>query len=122
MPCHDETTTIKPIEVVSVPKIADEVIVAEIELAVTMACHSSIVTMDHFGEVIARNAKSSKLRNIRMHRRKCTKILTNVVSAALKEELIADVQGKKFALIVDESTDVSTAKQLCVILRYYSRV
>ena len=45
-----------------------------------------------------------------------------LVSPALKEELITDVQGKKFALIVDESTDVSTAKQLCVILRYYSEV
>ena len=116
------STTTKPIQVVCVPKIADEVKVAEIELAVTMACHSAILTMDHLGEVIARNAQGSKLGDIRMHRRKCTKILTNIVSPALKEELIADVQGKKFVLIVDESTDVSTAKQLCVILRYYSEV
>lgn len=83
-----------------------------------MACHSALLTMDHLGEVIARNAKGSKLGNIRMHRTKCTKILTNVVSPALKEELIADVQGKKFSLIVDETTDVSTEKQLCVIVRY----
>ena len=116
------STTTKPIQVVRVPKIADEVKVAEIELAVTMACHSAILTMDHLGEVITRNAQGSKLGDIKMHRRKCTKILTNIVSPALKEELIADVQGKKFALIVDESTDVSTAKQLCVILRYYSEV
>ena len=86
-----------------------------------MACHFAILTVNHLGEVIARNAQGSKLENIRMRRRKCTKILTNVVSPALKEEFITDVQGKKF-LIVDESINVSTAKQLCVIVRYYSEV
>ena len=116
------SNTTKPIQVVRVPKVADEVKVAEIELAVTMACHSAILTMDHLGEIITRNAQGSKLGNIKMHRRKCTKILTNVVSPTLKEQLIADVQGKKFSLIVDESTNVSTAKQLCVIVRYYSEV
>ena len=39
----------------------------------------------------------------------------------LKEELIADVKGRKFSLIVDETTDVSTTKQLCVLIRYYSQ-
>lgn len=74
------------------------------------------------GEIIARNATGSRLENIKIHRTKCTKILINVVSPALKEELIADVKGKKFSLIVDETTVVSTAKQLCVIIRYYSSV
>lgn len=116
------STTMKPIQVIRVPKAADEVKIAEIELAVTMACHSAMMTMDHLGEVIVRNANGSKLENLKMHRKKCTKILTNVVSPAMKEELIADVQGKRFSLIVDESTDVSTTKQLCVIIRYFSQV
>lgn len=30
------------------------------------------------------------------------------------------MRGKKFSLIVDETTDVSTPKQLCVVIRYYS--
>lgn len=64
-------------QVVHAPKIADEVKATEIELAVTMACHSAILAMDHLGEVIACNAQ------------------TNVVSPALNEELIVDVQGKK---------------------------
>ena len=114
--------SVRPIQVVRNPTIAEEVKTAEIELAVTMACHSSILTMDHLGEIIARNATGSRLANIKIHRTKCTKILTNIVSPALKEELIADVSGKKFSLIVDETTDVSTAKQLCVIIRYYSNV
>lgn len=112
----------KPLQVVRVPKpkVADEIKIAEVELAVTMACHSALLTMDHLGEVIARNAKGSQLEKIRLHRTKCTQILTSVVSPALKEKLIADVRGKKFSLIVDETTDVATEKQLCVMVRYYS--
>ena len=115
-------TSVQPIQVVRKPTIADEVKTAEIKLAVTMACHSSISTIDHLGEIISRNATGSTLVNIKIHRTKCTKILTSVVSPALKEELIADVKGKRFSLIVDETTDVSTAKQLCVLIRYYSNI
>ena len=110
----------KPLQVVRIPRVDDEVKIAEIELAVTMACHSAVLTIDHLGEVISRNAKGSKLENIKLHRLKCTRILTNVVAPAFKEELIDDVNGKKSALIMDETTDVSTTKQLCVIVRYYS--
>ena len=85
-----------------------------------MACHSAVLTIDHLGEIISRNAAGSKLEHIKLHRFKCTQILTKVVAPALKEELITDVKGKKFALIVDESTDVATTKHLCVIVRYYS--
>lgn len=44
-------TSVKPIHVVGNPTITDEVKAAEIELAVTMACHSSIQTIDHLGDV-----------------------------------------------------------------------
>ena len=111
----------KPIHVTRVPKAADEMTIVEIELAVTMACHSAMMTIDHLGEVTPRSANGSKLENLKMHRKKCKKILTSVVSPAMKEELIADVQGKRFYLIVDESTDVSTTKQLCVIIWYFNQ-
>lgn len=69
------STTMKPIQVVVVraPRVYDEVKIAEIELAVTMACHSAVLAIDHLGEVISRNAKGSKLENMKMHRRKCAK-------------------------------------------------
>ena len=102
-------TSVKPIQVVRKPTIADEVKTAEIELAVTMACHSSIQTVDHLGKIIARIVTGSRLANITMH-------LTSTVSSALRKELIADVRGKKFSFIVDETTNVSTVKQLCVMI------
>eukprot|EP00794_Sanderia_malayensis_P008711 gene8711-biopygen7029 len=93
---------------------------AEIELSVTVACHSAIMTIDHLGEVIVKNGKGSKLENIKLHRRKCTKIISNVVAPAIKEELAKNVKGKTFSVILDESTDVSTTKLPCVMVRYHS--
>jgi hypothetical protein len=115
------STTMKPIEVIRALKASDELKIADIELAVSIACHSALSTIDHLGEIVSRNAAGSKLENLKLHRRKCTKILTNVVAPALKEELIVDVKGRKFSVIVDETTDVSTTKQLCVLIRYYSQ-
>eukprot|EP00794_Sanderia_malayensis_P002936 gene2936-biopygen2413 len=93
---------------------------AEIELSVSVACHSAIMTIDHLGEVIVKNGKGSKLENIKLHRRKCTNIISNVVAPAIKEELAKDVKGKTFSVILDESTDISTTKLLCVMVRYHS--
>lgn len=46
--------------------------------------------------------------------------MTNVVASAIREELIADVQENKFFLIIEVTSDLSTSKQLCVIVHYYS--
>lgn len=43
------------------------------------------------------------------------------MSPALKQELKKDLQGEKFALLVDESTDVGTVKYLCITIRYCSK-
>ena len=53
------STTLKLLQVVRIPRADDEVKIAEIELTVTMACHSAVLTTDHLGEVISRNAKGS---------------------------------------------------------------
>ena len=84
----------KKIEVVRNPTVAEELKTVEI----AMACHSSILSVDHLGEIVARNAEGSSIANMKMHRTKCTKILTNIVGPALKEELITEVKGKNFLL------------------------
>ena len=38
----------------------------------------------------------------------------------MKEELREVIKGKKFAVLIDESTDVAYHKLLCVVLRYFS--
>ena len=115
-----DASTMRSLQVTCIPREDDQVKDAEIKLAVVMSCHSAILTIDHLGEVILQNGNGSKLEKIKLHRRKCTRIVTKVVAQAMKEDLAADVKGKNFSIIVDESTDVTTTKFLSVIVRYHS--
>ena len=93
---------------------------AEIELAVAVCCHCSVLTIDHLGDIISRNATGSPLENLRLHRTKCSKIISNIIGPVLKESLQEDIQEKKFSLLVDETTDVSSDKTMCICVRYCS--
>lgn len=56
-----------------------------------------------------------------MGRTKCTKLVTNVLAPAFKNDLLADIGGCKFSLLIDESTDISVTSVLCLVIRYMSR-
>lgn len=86
-----------------------------------MACHFTILAMDISGRQSSVMCKEANLGTLKCIGENAKKMKT-VVMPTLKEQLIADVQGKTLLLVVDESTDVATAKQLCVIVRYYSEV
>lgn len=81
-----------------VSPVSDSVKRAELELAVTMCCHCSIQTIDHLGEIVKRNGKGSTLENIRLHRTKCTTLISSVLSPSLKAELKNDIKGKNSLL------------------------
>ena len=82
-----------------------------------MAVHSSIRTIDHLGELVKEHGLKSTWEDTSVHRTKCSMIIKNVVGATLKNELKKAVKGKKFSLMIDESTDVSTTKLLAVCAR-----
>lgn len=92
----------------------------ELMLAVQTACHASIRTIDHLGEILVKYGKKSAFANIKLHRTKCTKLITEVIGPVFKESMLDDVTDKKFSLIIDETTDVSSEKELAIIIRYYS--
>ncbi|CAH0550488.1 unnamed protein product [Brassicogethes aeneus] len=46
---------------------------------------------------------------------------TEFRASSLKEDLIEDIGDSPFSLILDESTDVSTIKYLCLCVRYFSQ-
>ena len=96
---------------------------AELQLAVMVCCHSSISAIDHISEVIKENAVGSKLENIQLHRTKCSMLIRNVISPSLEEELRQKIiESKKYCLMIDEFTDVSSEKNLCICVRYYDNV
>lgn len=57
-----------------------------------------------------------------LHRSKCACLIKNknIISPALKTDLIDDFQNKKFAIIIDKSTNILTQKHLCMLVRFLS--
>ena len=90
--------------------------IAELKLAAHIACHSSITTVDHLGEIV----KNISGEDISLHRTKCSALIKKALGPAVHDELLADLKDQSYSLIIDESTDTGTEKQLCVVVRYYS--
>lgn len=93
----------------------------EIKYSVSAACHCSVRSVDHSSELIAKYGKGSILENVKLHRTKCMALLKNVVSLAFFEDLIDDLKDSKYSLLIDESTDVSVTKLLCMCVKYFSK-
>lgn len=93
---------------------------AELQLAVGITCHCPVIAVDHLSEIIKRNGVGSTLENWKLHRTKCSKLITQVISPALEEDLLSKTEtAKYFCLLVDESTDVASDKSLCICIRFY---
>lgn len=96
----------------------------ELQLAVFVACHTSIQCIDHLSDILKREMPSSSSScskfQLRLHRTKCTALITKVVSPVLLREQVSDMHDSPFSLIIDESTDIECAKHLCLCCRYYS--
>jgi hypothetical protein len=58
------------------------------------------------------NGLGSTLEHIKLHRSKCACLIKNIISPALKTDLIDDFQNKKYAIILVVSTYISTQKHL----------
>ncbi|KAK6168647.1 hypothetical protein SNE40_019839 [Patella caerulea] len=117
--------TMRPLNVSSTPRrpgIDKSVKCAEIQMAVSMACHCSISAIDHIGEIVGKYGQGSTLQKMQLHKTKCSKVITEVVAVSLKEELKRNVQNKHFCVLIDESTDIGSIKSLCVCIRYFNDV
>lgn len=91
-------------------------------LAVHIATHSSTLSIDHLGEMLkVLFGKSSNLENLKLHRTKCSKLILNILSPAIVENLVKDIGDIGYSLIVDESTDVSVNKYMAYCIRYFSK-
>lgn len=98
-----------------------EVKITELRLAAHIAVHSSIVTADHLTPLVRECFKDSGVASsLSMGRTKCTALINKVLGPTFKQMLLDDIKGRKFSLILDESTDVSSEKELAVVIRYYS--
>lgn len=93
--------------------------------ATYIAFHTSISSVDHSGKVlntVNKTSASTSTNNetYHIHRTKCSAIIREVIAPSFMKMLIKDIGTSLFSIIVDESTDVSTHKLLCVCIKYYS--
>ena len=79
----------------------------EPQIAVSMTCHCAVYTIDHLNEVMVAHGHGSTLAHIKLHRNKCACLIKNMILPALKTD-IDDFQNKKYAIIIDGSTNNST--------------
>lgn len=96
--------------------IDNTVSIIEMKLTVHVAIHSTLRPVDHLGEIV--NTLTEK--EIAIHQTKCSAFIKNALVPAMLRELVQDLKGTSYSLIVDESTDITMQKQLCVVVRYYN--
>ena len=117
----ENLATIRPINQAFRPAVSESRKIAEIRTAVFIAKHTTFLAVDHLMLLLPSVFPDSTIAaNLRMHRTKCTGLITNLISPCLFKELIEDVGTSFFSLIVDESTDVSQKKMFALCIGYYS--
>ncbi len=83
--------------------------------------HSAITSIDNLQELITSYGAGFQLEKMKLHRRKCASLIKNVILPALYDDLWNDMEGEKYCVMIDESTDVSCIKCLCLSVRYYNK-
>ncbi|CAN7987857.1 unnamed protein product [Ixodes pacificus] len=88
----------------------------ELKPACYSACHATIRSVDHLGELI----QSSTACEVKLHRTKCGALTTEVLDPWRLEGPVKDIGVSQYSLLIDESTDIATQKQVAVVVRYFN--
>ncbi|XP_023235371.1 uncharacterized protein LOC111634762 [Centruroides sculpturatus] len=105
------------------PVIGTETKIAELKLSAFVAEHSNINTVNNLTELLPKiDEKPKIIGELKLLRTKCSMQLKNVIGPSVIEELIQDMDNSPFSVIIDESTDISTIKILCIMVKYFSRM
>ncbi|MPC26227.1 Zinc finger protein 862 [Portunus trituberculatus] len=102
------------------PSRSDAAKAAEIKLTAWMMEHNiSFRASDHLCDVLKDSFPDSEItRNLKMKRTKCQSVCKNVLAKCYKEELAEKLRHNKFSILVDESTDVTTSQNVCIVARF----
>lgn len=95
---------------------------AEINIVGFLMEHNiSFKVLHLFTEVLKHCITDSKIvEEMALKRTKGTVIATKVISATAKENLAQKFKDTKFSIMSDESTDISTTKWTCIMVRLYN--
>ncbi|CAD7078353.1 unnamed protein product [Hermetia illucens] len=95
------------------------VIDAEIMMAVFVAEHNlAFQIMGHLPQFVNKITPDLNIaKKVKCSRTKMVNILRNVLGISYIEEIVDLLNANKFSLIIDESTDISLVKTLCLVVR-----
>lgn len=93
---------------------------AEIRLSIFFAEHNVAThIIDHLTPLLKDIFPDSKVcQDIQLGRTKCTEMIKNVVGKYEINLLVEDLRDTSFSVLVDETTDISSKKCMCVLVRY----
>ncbi|CAG5056618.1 unnamed protein product [Parnassius apollo] len=96
---------------------------AEIKLSAFFAEHNIAFSVaDHLTDLLKEVVTDSKLiKEIELKRTKITGVIKNVLGEGHKADLAQKLQKNQFSVMTDETTDVSTVKTACVVVRYFDQ-
>ncbi|KAJ0169823.1 hypothetical protein K1T71_014429 [Dendrolimus kikuchii] len=96
---------------------------AEIKLAAFFAEHNIAFSVaDHLTALLKEVVIDSKLiKEIDLKRTKVTAVVKNILGEGHKADLAQKLQTSHFSVMTDETTDVSTTKTACIVVRYFDQ-
>lgn len=98
----------------------EEILRAQLKLGGFFAEHNIPFSLsDHLTKLMKDIFPDSKIaKDIRMGRTKITEIVRNVIGQNHKKDLAKTLRTCKFSILTDESTDISSEKCSCIVVRY----
>lgn len=114
--CCNVATFFKPVP----SKIDIDVKKAEIKMSSFFAEHNvAFHTADHLIPLLKECFPDSKIaKGMQLKRQKCVQIVKNVIGKEERDEIIDVIRKNNFSILVDESTDISDKKSLCLLVRF----
>lgn len=103
-----------------IPYVSERTQSADIQLASFFAEHNiSFKAVNHLTSIIKSNFSDSAVAKVvTLKRTKCSAFVNNVIDATFQKELVSKLKEYKFSVLIDESTDISTIKAMCIVVFY----
>ena len=94
---------------------------AELQYVYYLAEHDeAFLNSDHFTPLVKAMFPDSKIaRNYKCSRTKCTILAKTVIAPEIQKQVVAElIRSQNYSILIDETTDRSTIKQLAIVVKY----
>ena len=108
-------------EMVTTDTVSEQVKQAEIKMATFVVEHNlPFAVMDHLSDVVKDVFPDSNIASkFKSKHTKTRSIIKNVLAKQFRCDIIKTLRNIKFSIIINESTDISSKKQLAVVVRFF---